>query len=285
MRIRVMLVLLIPALLLLLTVWLVLRYFRQLSRCRLADQTVQGIVTKVISKAYSKELYKFTALVRYEADGQTYEKKNLPYPENTPDCPIKEGDTVTVHYPAGHPEDGFVRDGMRAPAESRLIAACCAFILLFVLLLITDSLVRYATGWFTLPERKLIGAVRLGGMVLLLLGMAAAAAALLLSRRRAVPATGTVREVKQYGRQTAILAECLIGGEQRVLFVPKEPADKREYAAGDSIVLRVPRDASQAWIDRKQGKGTVILNVIAYAAGFACILSWLIGDLLKLLKM
>lgn len=281
MRLRVILVFFVPAVLLVLTVWFIVQYIRRIRQCGLADKTAEGTVTKVRSRAFTKDLYKFTAFVRYEADGRVYETKNLPYAENTPECPFKEGDAVTVHYPADHPECGFVRDGMRSPAEGALVAACCFSVLLFVFLLVIDSLV----WWFTLPERKLIGAVRLAGMALVFLGFGAAAIWLYLSRRRAVPATGTVREVKRFGKQTALLTACQIDGEERVLLIPKEPSDKREYAAGDSIELRVPRDASQTWIWRKQSKGNAVLCGFTFVLGLVCLLNWLLEDLFKLLKM
>ena len=278
MRIRVIPVFLVPAALLILTVLLAAQYFLRRRRFRTAGAVTDGTVIRVRSKKVRNSLYTFTAFVRYEADGQTFQTKFSPYPENTPDCAVKEGDTLTVRYPEGQPEKGFAACDLRYTMTAAVSAVFAAMVL-FLTLLITDSLVRYPIGWFTLPERRLIAFVRLTGMGLIVLASVVLLLWELILMHRGVPVTAAVREVRTFGKQTLICAECETDGTFFPLRLVKSPSDKRGYSAGETVSLRRhPYDPTQFTIERRRTLPETVLTVFMAAMGIAGIVLFLIGE-------
>lgn len=286
MRIRVFLLFLAPLLFLLLTVRSILRCVRLRRRFLQADCDTEGTVTAVRSQQIRKGLYSFSAAARYTVDGKTYSAKFRPFAENTPECPFRQGDPVTVHYQAEHPEDGFVLN-----TQSKLMSAfgliLCMYMLLFCTLLITGSIVRFDTGWFTLSERRLIGAVRLAGLTLILLAFIVVMllAVLALSKKSGNTLTGTVREIRQFGKQTVLCTEYVHRGKTQFIRLPKEPGDKQEYAVGDSVRFRMIWDSILLSIERpKKKSGSAFYWFVLFAAA-AALSGFLIEDLLDLLKL
>lgn len=286
MRIRVILVLLVFAVMLLLTLWAVLRCIRLRRLFRTADAAAEGTVTRVRTARIARTLYRYTVFVRYEADGNTFETKYQPPAEESPECPLREGSAAAVRYRTGHPETGFVQGGGQTPADFAVITALCFAMLLFFMLLCTGSLVRYPLGWFTVPERRLLGIVRLTGMALFLLAFAAAGIWVLLIYRRAVPLTGTVLEIRKVLRQTILRTECEIGGEYRTVDLPQDRSDKREFAVGDRIELRcLPQHPNEIRIYRKRRKAEIMLGVIAGCFMVWQLADWLTEDLLDIIHL
>ncbi|MBR5405006.1 MAG: DUF3592 domain-containing protein [Oscillospiraceae bacterium] len=274
MRIRVILVLLVPAVLLLLTVRTVLRCIRMRRLFRTADAAAEGTVTKVRAAKLTRTLYSYTVSVRYEADGKTFETKHRLPAEESPECPMEAGSTAEVRYRTGHPETGFMQGSGQSSADLATITALCAAILLFLVLLCSGSLVRYPLGWFTVPERRLLGIVRLTGIALFLLAFAALGVWTLLIYRRAVPLTGTVLEVRKVLRQTILRTECEMNGEYRTVDLPKDKSDKREFSVGDRIELRcLPQYPNEIRIYRKKRRAEIVLGVIT-----GCFMAWQLAD-------
>ena len=183
-----------------------------------------------------KDCYQFTAAVRYEVDGQTYQTRFRPFAQNTPDCSVRDGDAVTVHYQAGYPAEGFVQRELYVTDFAYII---CAVLLLFFSVMLIDSYICWDIGWFTLPERRLIGAIRLILMALMFLGIIAVTIWVLQKSSRSEPYEGTIREIKQFGRQTVLCTEYEINRENQFMPLPKEASDKRNYAVGDRIRFRM----------------------------------------------
>lgn len=278
MRIRVLLVFLLPAVLLVLTVWLTAEYLLRRRRFRTAGAVTDGTVVRVRSKKIRTNLYTFTAFVRYEADGQTYQTKFSLYPENTPDCAVKAGDILTVRYPEGSPAKGFAACDLRYTMTAAA-AAVGTGAGLFLVLLITDSLVRYPIGWFTLPERRLIAFVRVAGMGLIVLAAAVLFLRELILMRHGVPVTATVREVRTCGKQTLICADCETDGTVFSLRLAKSPSDKHKYEAGEIISLRRhPHDPTQFMIERRRRLPETVFTVFMTAWGIAALVFMLIGE-------
>ena len=281
MRIRVLLLFLLPALLLALTVWIVLRFARRCKRFRLADSAAAGTVTEVRTQTIQKGVYSFKVFVRYEIGGNPYQTKYKLPTQLSPEPPVKAGDAVTVHYQAGYPAEGIVRNDTAIP----LIPLVCTFILLFVSVLVTGSFAQFDTGWFTQPERRAIGVIRLVFMALGFLGIFAVLVWMTPSRRRGIPLEGTVREIKQAGKQTVIYADCEIKGVQHTVLLAKETGDTREYAAGDSIALRMKEGGAVFWVDRAYRKSEIIKYGIVGLCIVAAAVLVLADELIKLKKL
>lgn len=281
MRIRVFLIFLLPLLFLLLALWTLLRFFRRRKRMNHADAAAEGTVTEIRSRKLQTDFYQFTATVRYEADGQTYQTKFHPLAESTPDCSVRKGDAVTVHYQTGYPAEGFVQ---REVSTRDLAVILCAVMPLFFSVMLTDSFIRSDIGWFTLPERRLIGAIRFGLLALMFLGLLAFSILLLLKSRRSVPYEGTLREIRQIGGRTVLFIEYEINGEKQIIQIMKESADKRNYAVGDSIRFRM-NGGLLIGIERKKSKGESIAYGFFLIAGSVLLLCMLLEDLQRLLNM
>lgn len=281
MRFRVFLIFLLPLLFLLLTIGTVLRFLRRRKRMQNADAAAEGTVTKVRCSKVQREYYQFTAVVRYKVDGQTYHTKFKPLPQNTPDCSVRKGDAVTVHYQTGFPAEGFVQ---RETYGTDIAGIVSAVMLLFISVMLTDSFIRRDIGWFTLPERRLIGAIRFSLLALMFLGLIAVAIRLFLKSRRSEPFEGTIREIKQLGRQTVLCTEYEINGEKQIIPLLKEAADKRNYAVGDRIRFRMAGGLLIS-IERENSKGESIANWIFPVIGSVLLFVMLLSDLQRILKM
>lgn len=228
-----------------------------------------------------KDCYQFTAAVRYEVDGQTYQTKFKPFAQNTPDCSVREGDTVTVHYQAGYPAEGFVQ---REAYVTDITGIICSVLPLFFSVMLIDSFIHWDIGWFTLPERRLIGAIRLILLALMFLGLIAVTTWALLKSRRSEPYEGTIREIRQFGRQTVLCTEYEVSGEKQIIPLPKEASDKRNYAVGDSVRFRMA-GGLLIGMERENSKGESIANWIFPVIGSVLLFVMLLSDLQRLLKM
>ncbi len=281
MRIRVFLIFLLPLLFLLLTIRTVLRFLRRRKRIQNADAAAEGTVTKVRCSKVQREYYQFTAAVRYKVDGQTYHTKFKPLPQNTPDCSVREGDAVTVHYQTGFPAEGFVQ---RETYGTDIAGILCTVMPLFFTVMLTDSLIRWDTGWFTLPERRLIGAIRLSLLALMFLGLIVLSIWVFLKSRRSEPYEGTIREIRQFGRQTVLCTEYEINGEKQIIPLLKEAADKRNYAVGDRIRFRMAGGLLVS-IEQDKSKGESFAQWFFPVIGSVLLFLMLLSDLQRLLKM
>lgn len=282
MRIRVFLVFLLPLLFLLLLVRMTVRFVRQRKRLQHADSAAAGTVTDVRCKQFSKELYHFTAYVQYEVNGKTYQTKFKPDSDVSPNCAVKVGDAVKVHYHSGNPADGAVRCALQG---SELAAVICVYLPLFFSLMLTDCFVRTDVGWFTLPERRLIGAIRLAGLTLNALGFGVLAVILLRSARRAETVSGTIREIRQFGKQTVFCTEYVLDGETCTIRIPKEAGDTQEFAVGDSIHFRLLFGGAVVSMPRADGKDRSIWYFISTLLGVAGLCKYLLEDLFRLLRL
>ena len=281
MRFRVFLIFLLPLLFLLLTIGTVLRFLRRRKRMQNADATAEGNVTKVRCSKVQREYYQFTAAVRYKVDGQTYHTKFKPLPQNTPDCSVRKGDAVTLHYQTGFPAEGFVQ---RETFGTDIAGIVSAVMLLFISVMLTDSFIRRDIGWFTLPERRLIGAIRLSLLALMFLALIVLSIWVFLKSRRSEPYEGTIREIKQLGRQTVLCTEYEVSGEKQIIPLPKEASDKRNYAVGDSVRFRMAGGLLVS-IEQEKSKGESIANWIFPVIGSVLLFLMLLSDLQRLLKM
>ena len=281
MRIRVFLMFLLPLLFLLLTIRTILRFIRRRKRVHNADAAAEGTVTKVRSSKVQKDCYQFTAAVRYEVDGQTYQTKFKPFAQNTPDCSVREGDTVTVHYQAGYPAEGFVQ---REAYVTDITGIICSVLPLFFSVMLIDSFIHWDIGWFTLPERRLIGAIRLILLALMFLGLIAVTTWALLKSRRSEPYEGTIREIKQFGRQTVLCTEYEINSEKQIMPIPKEASDKRNYAVGDSIRFRMA-GGLLIGIEQEKNKSKRIAYGLLPVIGSVFLLLMLLEELHRLQQM
>ena len=281
MRIRVFLIFLLPLLFLLLTIRTVLRFLRRRKRVQNADAAAEGTVTKVRCSKVQREYYQFTAAVRYKVDGQTYHTKFKPLPQNTPDCSVRKGDAVTVHYQTGFPAEGFVQ---RETYGTDIAGILCTVMPLFFTVMLTDSLIRWDIGWFTLPERRLIGAIRLILLALMFLAPIVLSIWVFLKSRRSEPYEGTIREIRQFGRQTVLCTEYEINGDKQIIPLLKGAADKRNYAVGDRIRFRMA-GGLLIGMEREKSKGESIANCIFPVIGSVLLFLMLLEDLQRLLKM
>ena len=282
MRIRVFLVFLLPLLFLLLFIRMAVRFVRQRRLLLHADAVTDGTVTDVRSRQFSRELYQFTAYVQYKVNGQTYQTKFKPDTEAAPDCAVKAGDTVKVHYPSGNPAEGAVRCAMQS---AELAAVICAYLPMLFSLMLTDCFARTDIGWFTLPERRLIGAIRLAGLAVNALGFVVLAVLLLRSARRTEPVSGTIREIRLIGKQTVLCTEYMIDGEVCCIRLPKESGDTREYAVGDGIRFRLLFGGAVVSVVREERKGRSMLYFLLTLLVAAGMLALLTEDFVRLLHL
>ena len=282
MRIRVFLVFLLPLLFLLLLIWMIVRFVRRRKRLIHADSVAEGTVTDVRSKPVSKEIYQFTAYVQYEVNGKTYQTKFKPDSDVTPDCSVKVGDKRKVHYQSGYPAEGAVRCAMQS---AELIPVICVYLPFFFTLMLTDCFVRTDVGWFTLPERRLIGAIRLAGMMINALAFIVLIVVLFRSNLRAEPISGTIREIRQIGKQTILRTEYEIDGETISLQLPKDSGDTREYAVGDSIRFRLLLGDSIVSPVREDGKNRSLAYILFTLLAVAVLSGVLLEELFRLLHL
>ena len=282
MKIRVFLVFLLPLLFLLLLIRMIVRFVRLRKRLIHADSVAEGTVTNVRSKPISKKIYQFTAYVQYEVNGKTYQTKFKPDSDVTPDCSVKIGDTVKVHYQSGYPAEGAVRCAMQS---SELIAVICVYLPFYFTLMLTDCFVQTDVGWFTLPERRLIGAIRLAGMIINALGFIVLTVMLFRSNLSTEPISGTIREIRQIGKQTIFNTEYVIDGETCSLQIPKESEDTREYAVGDSIRFRLLLGGAIVSPVRESVKNRGLAYFLFTLLVVAVLFGFLLEDLIQLLHL